>query len=193
LIGCSAGFEFSEKMLMNLASCADSEDDTFERGDAVALHDAEAESGSVEDAEDGDVHLVLLGTADFVDERVGLPVEMALNESDEVKGDEDDEGGEDGWEIETGTAGHSNGGDDPDGGCAGESDDAIAAVEDEAGAEEADSLDDVGGDLAFIGACFPGDDDGEHGEEGGTEADEHVGAEAGGFAAGGAFEADDAA
>ena len=51
-------------------------------------------------------------------------------------------------------------------------------MEDESGAEEADALDDVGGDLALVGAGIAGDDWGEDGEERCAQADEKVGANA---------------
>ena len=66
-------------------------------------------------------------------------------------------------------------------------------MEDEAGAEEADALDDVGGDAALVGVAVTGEDAGEDGEEGAAEAKEHVDAEAGGLMAPLPLETDEAA
>ena len=190
LIGCDAGFEVSEEFPVLFVGGVEDEDDAFKGGAAVAIKDVEAKLCAVQDAEDGDVHLVLILTSNLIDEGIGLPVETALHEPDEVQGDEDDDGGECGWQVEARSAGHTDGGDDPDGGGAGESEDATAGVQDEASAKESDALDDVGGHLAFVGVSFTCENGREHSEKSCSEADEHVGAKAGGFAARGAFETD---
>ena len=93
--------------------------------------------------------------ADFVDLGIALPAEAAFEHADELQRDEDEDGGESGDEVEAGAAGHADGGDDPDGGRAGEAEDAVLGVEDEAGAEEANALHDVGGDLAALFGLSP--------------------------------------
>ncbi len=152
-------------------------DITDDRGVEVG----EAEILFVEGGKDALEHEQLISATDFVGDGVGLEVDAFFEEADEHHGGDDDECSDDGGRIKSGTASHSDGGDDPDAGGAGKTTESVAVVEDEAGAQEADALHDVGGDLAFV-ACVASYDGGEDSEEGCAEADEEVGAYACGFA-----------
>lgn len=209
--------EFAMDKVVDAVGGGDDEGDALDAGDVVALEDGEALADGVKDLEDGNLHAVigggdLLGEglgavfaedafgehstdvgADFVDLGVALPAQAAFEDANELEGDKDEEGGEAGDEIKACSTGDADGGDNPDGGGTGEAEDSVLGVEDEAGAEEADALDDVGGDLAAAGRGFAGDGYAHDGEERGAHADEDVGAEAGVFVPPFALEADGSA
>lgn len=185
---------------MGAASRGDGEGDALQASDVVAVEDGEALADVVERGEDGSLHaqercvgvrigIVKLG-ADLVDHGVALPAEFGLKRTNELERDEHEDGGDQGFEVETGTAGHADGSHDEDGGCAGEAEDLAAGVEDEARAEEANALHDVGGDLTVVGVGIARQNDAHDGEQRCSHADEHVGAKAGVLVAPLALEAD---
>jgi hypothetical protein len=202
-VGGVAGAELGEQLLVHGSGGDDGEGDALKASDVVAFEDGEALAGLIEDVKDGFLHThegggAVLGEglgsccadevsggcgagvgADLVDEGVALPAEPTLEGSDDLEGEQDERGGDGGFDVEACAAGHADGGYDEDGGGAGEADGLAFGVEDEAGAEEADALDDIGGDLAAVGGLVAGDDDAHDGEQRGTHGDEQVGAEAG--------------
>ena len=176
--------------LVLVAGCIEWKGDALGVADGVGFNVGEAHVGLVHDFEDGLKHLVLVFAACLVGNAVGAKAGAALKEADHFHGNDDDEGGDGGCEVEPGSASHADGGDGPYAGGAGETADAGAIAKDEARAEEADALNDIGGDLAFVGTVFAGEDCGEKREEGRSHGDEEVGADAGGAAMEFALEAD---
>ncbi len=122
---------------------------------AVGLIIGEALAGLVHRIEHGAQHGGLVGAAGLVDERVDLDAGAALEEADDLERDDDDDGGNGGGGQQACATGHADGGDDEDAGGAGESADAVAIVNDEARAEEADALDDVRRDAPLSGLPSP--------------------------------------
>lgn len=155
-------------------------DDALEISDGGGFNVGERQVLYVEGSQNALEHKQLISAAGFVGDVVGLEVDALLEEADQKHGDNDDEGGDGCWSVEARTAGHTDGGNDPDAGGAGQSAETAAVVEDEPRTEEADALNDVRGDLALV-AAVAGDDPGEDGEEGCAKADEEVCADASGL------------
>jgi len=176
--------------LVLVAGCIEWKGDALRIADGVGFNIGEAHVGFVHHSEDGLEHLVLIFATRLISDAIRAEAGAAFKEADDFHGNDDDEGGDSGCEVEPGTTGHADGGDGPDAGGAGETADAGAIAKDEACAEEADALNDVGGDLAFVGAVFAGEYGGEKGEEGRAHGDEEVGADTGGPAVEFALEAD---
>ena len=97
---------------------------------------------------------------------------------------------------QTGAAGHADGGDEPDGGGGGEAVDFFVVDEDQAGADEADAGDYLGGDAGGVEDDAVVDEDvveavlRDEQEESGCGAYDGIGAEAGALVADFALEAD---
>lgn len=155
-------------------------DDALEISDGGGFNVGERQVLYVEGSQNALEHKQLIGATCFVGDTVRLQVDAPLKKADQNHGDNDDQGSDGCGSVEFRTAGHSDGGDDPDAGSAGESAETAAVVEDEPRTEEADALNDVRGDLALVSAVA-GDDPGEDGEEGCAKADEEVGADARGL------------
>ncbi len=85
----------------------------------VAFHDVEAKVSGVEHVKHGGKHAVLVDAAHFVEHDETLPLAFGFEHADELERGKYDDGGQQGFEVEPGAAGHADGGDYPDRGSGG--------------------------------------------------------------------------
>lgn len=164
---------------MRALSSGDGKTDACEFADGVVFQVFQLPLVAIHDVEKRKRHAHGIGAADFIGDRVALEIGAVFEQADKFEDDENQDGGEEGRDVEAGAAGHADGSDGPDSGGGGKPAHAVALMQDESSAEKADALDNVRGDLAAIGARVSGDQHGEKREHGRTEADEHVRAHAG--------------
>src|SRR6266851_4921553 len=165
-----AGPELCEEVIVPFVICLHHEGDPLQRCYAVTLNYAQALTGAIENAQDGYVDTILISAANLVQHRVSLPADALLHVTDKDEGEQNDCGGKHSLNVQAGSARHTDGRNDEDRSRAGQSDDTVACVQNQARAEEADSLDDIGGDAALVPVILAGQDSREQREKGAAEA-----------------------